>query len=373
MQLQKRGRSLVQILGLDIGGANIKAATADGLCIHQTFALWKHPELLSRQIEEIVVGLQQPPALVALTMTGELADCFETRAQGVEVITQAVCSVFNQIPVRVWLTSGEFAAPDEALDLSELVAAANWHALATWAGRAVPEGPALLIDCGSTTTDLIPLLDGIPDSSGRTDLQRLQAGELLYRGVRRTPVCAMISEVPLPFNGRESAAKVPVAGEIFATALDVHLLCGELPEIPADTDTADGRPCTRDAAIRRLARQICTDLDEVDEQTVIAVARHIHSLQVDELAAAILQICSHAPLDGPPRPTLPLILSGSGDWLIRKAIAKLQYSSQFDVLPISEMFRTNVSSCAPAFAVARLAAERCSDEMIQAVPPGLFG
>lgn len=363
----------MQILGLDIGGANIKAATADGLCIHQTFALWKHPELLSQQIEEIVVGLQQPPALVALTMTGELADCFETRAQGVEVITQAVCRVFNQIPVRVWLTSGEFAAPDEALDLPELVAAANWHALATWAGRAVPEGPALLIDCGSTTTDLIPLLDGIPDSSGRTDLQRLEAGELLYRGVRRTPVCAMISEVPFPFNGKESTAKVPVAGEIFATALDVHLLCGELPEIPADTDTADSRPCTRDAAIRRLARQICTDLDEVDEQTVIAVARHIHSLQVDELAAAILRICSHAPLNGPARPSLPLILSGSGDWLIRKAIAKLQYSSQFDVLPISEMFRTNVSSSAPAFAVARLAAERCSDEMIRAVPPGLFG
>src|SRR5436189_45661 len=92
------------------------------------------------------------------------------------------------------------------------VASANWHALATLAGQYMPEGPGLLIDIGSTTTDVIPLLDGIPIPQGMTDPDRLARHELIYTGVRRTPVCAVT---------RES-----VAAELFATTRDVYLVLG---------------------------------------------------------------------------------------------------------------------------------------------------
>ena len=95
-------------------------------------------------------------------MTGELCDCFETKRQGVLAILDAVEAVggrqagprlAHRRPLR--RPCGGAAEPLKA-------AAANWLALATFAGRFAPEGPALLIDVGSTTTDIVPLRDGRP-------------------------------------------------------------------------------------------------------------------------------------------------------------------------------------------------------------------
>ena len=59
--------------------------------------------------------------------------------------------------------------PCVAIESPLLAAASNWHALARFAGRYVPRGTGLLVDIGSTTCDIIPLVDGEPASGGRTD------------------------------------------------------------------------------------------------------------------------------------------------------------------------------------------------------------
>src|SRR5256885_9284124 len=58
--------------------------------------------------------------------------------------------------------------------------------------------PALLLDTGSTTTDIIPMINGVPVPVGRTDPHRLGTGELVYTGVRRTPVCAVLGSEGTP-------------------------------------------------------------------------------------------------------------------------------------------------------------------------------
>src|SRR5262245_15374302 len=65
-------------LGLDIGGANLKAAHTSGAATSRPFALWKQPRDLAAALRELVADL--PPAgRVAVTMTGELCDCFATK------------------------------------------------------------------------------------------------------------------------------------------------------------------------------------------------------------------------------------------------------------------------------------------------------
>src|SRR5262249_53239624 len=145
-------------------------------------------------------------------------------------------------PISVWRNDGRFVDLAVARQVPLQVAAANWLALATYAGRFAPSGPALLLDIGSTTTDVIPLHDGKPTPRGRTDPERLKCGELIYVGVRRTPLCALL--------GIEGAA------EVFATTLDVALILDWIPENPDDCDTADGRPATKAAAHVRLARMM---------------------------------------------------------------------------------------------------------------------
>src|SRR5262249_30720589 len=139
-----------------------------------------------------------------------------------------------------------------------------------------------------------------------TDYDRISSRELIYTGVRRTPVCAILG-----WNG---------AAELFATTLDVYLTLGMIPEDPADTDTADGRPATRSYARARLCRMMGGDTDMVPEEITTSIAEGIFQQQCDRLqhaegyaAARLKRVARDQTL------TAALILSGSGEFLARHA------------------------------------------------------
>ncbi|MDQ3332244.1 MAG: H4MPT-linked C1 transfer pathway protein [Planctomycetota bacterium] len=332
------------VVGLDIGGANLKAATSDGAAVDRPFALWKHPERLSSELRSLIESLPKADA-IAVTMTGELADCFVSKAEGVRSIVAAVQAAAD-VPVRFWQTGGEFLVASDAVELPRLVAAANWHALATFCGRVAPHGPGLLIDIGSTTTDLIPLLDGQVHSDGMTDLERLRSGELVYSGATRTPLCAFGSTVRVAGND------MPLAAELFATSRDVHLLLGNLPEDPIDSDTADGRPATCNFAMARLSRMACSDPDEIGNEFLHQFAEALAERQRRIINDALEQVLCR--LDHPPH----VLLSGSGSFIAERILGDMPNSSFSDVTLLANLFAKHVARSACAFAVAKLAAER---------------
>jgi len=354
---------MTTVLGVDIGGANLKAASLDGEVRTRSFAMWNQHLQLTEQLQAL--SREAQPDLVGVTMTAELADCFDCKADGVCWVTDCVCQAFPKSEVRIWLTTGEFAEPDDAVELTPLVAAANWHALATWAARAVPEGPAILIDTGSTTTDIIPLLDGIPVSSGLTDLERLQSGELVYTGARRTPLCSVLNAVAL------GDTRIPVAAELFATTQDVHLLLGELSEQPDNCDTADNRPFTVSHSLNRIARMLCCDADELGHTTILDVARQFAQAQRDNIYRSLSQVLAkqreqlealeRADSDIEPQ----LILSGSGAFL------GLQAATDCNLAPFTDLNASAspaIAEAACAYAVAQLVFERCRDDLLEPSP-----
>ena len=75
--------------------------------------------------------------------------------------------------MRVYCVDGRFATTSEARESPQLAAASNWHALANFVCRFVTSRTGLLIDVGSTTTDVIPLVDGQVAARGRNDTERL--------------------------------------------------------------------------------------------------------------------------------------------------------------------------------------------------------
>ena len=181
----------------------------------------------------------------------------------------------------------------EARRQPHLAAAANWLALANLAARSIPESRGLLIDIGSTTTDLIPLDRGGVAARGRSDTERLQTGELVYAGVRRTPVCALATE--LPFRGIATG----LAAEIFASTLDVYLTLGDIAANPSDLSTADGRPATVEAARDRLARMVGADRDGFSQEDALAFAHAADECLIDRLVAR--GRAGHGADDRPPR------------------------------------------------------------------------
>jgi probable H4MPT-linked C1 transfer pathway protein len=328
------------ILGLDIGGANIKAFHTNGITCHVPFRLWEQPGELPAQLSSLQRDL--PAAeVVAVTMTGELCDCFESKRAGVNAILDAVERMSGNRLVRVWRNDGRFVTLEQARATALQVASANWLALATYACRFASDGSALLLDVGSTTTDIIPLHQGKPVPKGRTDPERIKTLELVYTGVRRTPLCAVL--------GAE------VAAELFATTLDAYLVLGSIAEEPANRATADGRPATRAAAQARLARMLGADLETSTPDQRKKLAERVLLKQVYTVQSAMGIVAKKLPA-----PPATVVLAGEGEFLARTATrdfpfgnSPLAKSCRF--VSLAEQLAPPISWTACAFAVAQLA------------------
>lgn len=330
-------------LGLDIGGANLKAADGRGWACSVPFALWRDPGGLAGAIARLI---ESAPAAgrLAITMTGELCDCFRTKAEGVRHILTAVQQAAGGRDVRVYCVDGRLITMEQAHEMPELAAAANWHALAQFACRYVEGASGLLIDVGSTTTDIVPLIHGKPHPVGLNDTDRLLAGELVYTGVGRTPVCAITRY--LPWRG----GRCPVAAEVFATAADAYVVLGQLAEQPDAPWTPDGRSLSKEFARERLARMVCADASTFAMEDAEAAADAVREAQIDQLVAAVSQVVNTTGV-GPKC----LVLSGLGEFLARQVGQNV--FPGMGVVSLSERLGGPASEAAPAHALAVLARE----------------
>ena len=332
-------------LGIDIGGANIKIANERGYARSFAFPLWKHPEQLAETLTRLLAEAPSADS-IAVTMTGELADCFATKAEGVAAILDAVEEAAAGRIVSVYLCDGRFVSVEIARAEALLAAASNWHVLANFVGRFCVEGEqGLLIDIGSTTCDLISFSSTGPSATGKTDPERLAAGELVYTGVRRSPVCAVVSE--LPWQGKPCA----VAQELFATTQDAFVLLGDLVEEPENLDTADGRPLTKSYAHARLARSICADTTMFSMADALNVAKAINDAQLVLLTVAARRVIQRVEAT----PAI-VVLSGQGGFLGKELFEQLKLNCK--VISLSAELGSEVSSAACAHALAVLASER---------------
>jgi len=240
------------MIGIDVGGANLKIVDENGVHIHYC-PLWTGAPIIDL-LQQYAKDRDDDAAVV---MSGELADCFEDKLQGITFIAGAVRQVFPA--ARFYGTDAEFhQGPVPAL------AAANWLASADYLREKYPG--AVLLDVGSTTADIIPL-SRFSSLLGLTDLVRLQKGYLVYTGMLRTPVAALLSTVNL------YGTQTPVSTEYFAASADVHLVLGHITPGEYSCDTPDRKEKTRDASMRRLARVVCSDLEEIGQDGAIAISR----------------------------------------------------------------------------------------------------
>ena len=208
--------------------------------------------------------------------------------------------------------------------------------MATFAGRFAQRGSALVIDLGSTTADIIPLRDGTPTPVGWTDPERLVSGELLYCGVKRTPLCGLFG--------------LAKATELFATTEDVYVTLGDLPERPKADDTADGRPMTKRHARARLARMECDD-DRWSEKRALALATEARGIHVAALAERVRRVTSRLP-----GVVEKVVLAGAGEFLIPEALSRAGLAG-VPAESLRAALGPKISICACAYAVGRLAEE----------------
>ncbi len=304
--------------------------------------LWLGLEQLPGVLAEVQTRLGSV-ALHAATMTGELADAFPSRAEGVARLAEILARAIAPVPLRLYGGRAGFVDPAGAAAHADSIASANWHAAAALAGRSVPD--ALLVDMGSTTTDLIPVAAGHPAGAGYTDAERLACGELVYTGLVRTPVMALCQRAPF------AGAWTPLANELFATAADVYRLLGELPEGADQMPSADGREKTAAASRARLARMVGRDAGDASPEAWHALAAWLAEAQLRQVMDAALLVLSRAGRSD----HAPVLGAGIGRHVAERLAGRLSCPYQdFATLPPLAAV-PGAAECAPAVAVALLA------------------
>lgn len=336
-------------IGWDIGGAHLKAAylNSDGTVervLQLPCPLWQGLSHLCAALEQALGELPEREAHHAITMTGELVDLFDSRADGVR---QVLNTIAGRLPVgRISIYAGEagFVSPADCEGLIEQIASANWMATAAFIAPLVPQ--ALIVDIGSTTTDIIPVR-GAVQAWGRSDHERLVCQELVYTGIVRTPVMAVADRLPFAGEWLEPMA------EQFAVMADVYRLCERLPLDADQMPTADNAGKSLTDSARRFARLLGRDMESASIGAWRRCAEFVAERQLRRIADAAARVLSRETLDQ----DAPLIGAGVGRFLVLKLAERLErpyvdFSHYIDFAPASEHW---LASCAPAIAVARLA------------------
>jgi len=339
-------RPRAPVFGWDIGGVNTKAArleNGDGAPsvrgVSAAFEIQRDPLGLVPTLGSLAAALGRTDGCMhGVTMTAELSQAFRTKREGVDFVLDAVAAAFPADAVRVYTVEGRFVEPAEARSHPLAAAASNWMATASYVARTVPDG--ILIDIGTTSTDIIPISGGRVAARGLTDPARLGSGELVYTGAVRTPAEALVSEVPL---GLGMAA---VSAEWFATIGDAHLWLGQLDPADYTAPTADGRPATRQFSGERLARVVCGDREMLDEAAIDRIARALVEAQIERVAAGVRRVRAAFP------DAATAVVTGLGDFIAAAAARR----AGLDVTRLADTLGASART-APAAAVAWLLAD----------------
>ena len=314
----------MKIAGFDIGGANTDLAIVeyengeikDIQTVFEYLPMWSQNERLGNVLYDLIEKICPVDEIdaVGISMTAELVDAFETKAQGVLDIA-TTCEKLFDCPVA-------YIGTDKVLSLAELianpieVAAANW--IATSHIVAEIEKDCIFVDTGSTTTDIIPIKDGKECAKGRTDFERSSTGELVYTGTLR------------------------VASELFAITADVYNVLDLIKDEDYVCATCDGAGKSKEESARRISRVVCADLDILSMDDIKEMADYIHKEQVKQIAAGLKEVSDREGLD-------KVIVTGLGKDILCAEAAKLL---GLDVKSMGDFYSDDECTVAPAIGTA---------------------
>jgi probable H4MPT-linked C1 transfer pathway protein len=328
-------------IGWDIGGVNTKVARVEsGALLYarsHPYELQRDPLALAPLLRSLANAVGAPADdHHAVTMTAELSQMFRTKREGVAFVLDAVTKAFPSANLHVFTVDGRFVSPADALSAPLAVAASNWAATASIVALDHPN--ALLIDIGTTTTDIIPIVHGRVAALGTTDPARLASGELVYTGALRTPVEAIAQHVPF------GASLAAVSAESFALVGDVHVWRGDLAPDDYSVTAPDGRPASRDYAGERIARVVCADREMLDDQEISAIADAVADAQVAHICRAVARVRERHQM------LRTAVVTGLGSFIATRAARRAGLS----VIHLGDALGADGARCAPAAAVALL-------------------
>ena len=258
--------------------------------VSRPFEIWREKDRLPEVLSEIYSQLfsAEKPEALAVTMTAELSDVFATKRDGVTFVLESIRSVFPRSGDLCFESVGRFMPVCEALRI-------HWIMLRPigWLPRSglrenFPN--CLLMDVGSTTTDILPVLDG--------QRERRRAHGHGAPGLREN-LCSRAFCAPISQRSCKRCRLQGAAAGLLRSILPSAGTCisswGNLRPQDYTCATPDGQPPSLDSARRRLARLVCADTEMLSAGEIDAMARYIYARQVYQIREGLSQVLSRLP------------------------------------------------------------------------------
>lgn len=324
------------MLGLDIGGANTKAALvkfknseiSESFSYIESFPFWeKNFDEIPQMFEKIISILVDKHLnlkdidYIAVTITAEISDAFQTKREGILAIISALDKVFDKKKMFFINNSGKFLDYTCAKSDFSTIAAANWVSTSLFLGQFISQ--CILIDAGSTTIDIIPILNSVPVAKGKNDISRMVNHELIYTGGLRATIPSITHFVP--YEGK----LIRISFEKFALVSDVHLILNHISENEYINDTADSRSKSIEDCYARLARIICMDIETISKEELNGIAEYVYKQQLKLISSEIQEFMKHLIFKYPEFKENPLfVITGlSADFLVKNVLESLGYNN----------------------------------------------
>ena len=323
----------MKIIGWDIGGAHIKAAKINfkkkTSKTEQIYSpIWKNINNLKNSIKSIKKKLGKTN-YHAITMTAELSDIFPNRENGVKYIIKLSSKILGEKNIFFY-SKKNFLKKKLAIKKPFELNSMNWHATASFVSNFFPN--CILVDIGSTTSDIIPIKNKEIISKGVNDYQRLKSNELIYLGVLRTPIQAV-------------EKKKNLINENFANLSDVYRILNKIPSTVDLLPTLDNKTKNKHDSARRIARIFGKDYKKNHFLKWKKTAYQIEGEHIKILKRVIKKIEKKNFLK-----KVPVIGAGIGEFLLKKIYNKKKYFSFYST--VNHIKKNNVINCESAISVA---------------------
>ena len=256
-------------IGWDIGGANTKICVFDSNfniirveCIN--INIWSNFIELNNLFNKISKDYSLDIISNYITITAESCDNFSDRKNGILSILKN-CNSFILGHKLFYTNQDRYIDFDSAKNNPEILYSTNWILTSKFVNKS--DNIHLIIDIGSTTTDLI--YKNIDVEENINDHLRLINNTLLYAGVIRTPISMLLNKVSY------FSKSIPLVNEVFSTTGDVFNLTNDINFEKLDYLGADNLEYSKENSFKRLARSIGLDYQKEMQSEIIKISHMI--------------------------------------------------------------------------------------------------
>jgi probable H4MPT-linked C1 transfer pathway protein len=306
------------VVGIDIGGKNVKYTVlipedekylVNSGIIPSMFMKMELQHILT----QLVTHVPEDTSCVGVTMSFPVG--YRDFQEGVKEVVQILVSCSGSTPVMVVDFEGNLWSLRDSLSQDPVrFSASNFFGSAFLASKICDN--SIMIDTGSTSTDIICIRKGCPVLLGRdtSNLKRNSTGEMTWTGIIHTLVSSLTHLVPL----RGRLVRASPSG---ATTNDVYnvLSYDEMRSLLRLSKIEQKEP---EHYSLGLASLFGYDLKSVESVEVETIARFVSLKHREVLAESLLQVLSGHRL---PLEETDFVIMGLGkDILVRRMLGYLE-------------------------------------------------